>query len=91
MSRLHKGLNKRAWEYARLQVLRRANFRCRKCRGYGNEVDHIKPLQKGGAKFDPANLDVLCSECHRTKTSTENRGRELSQAEVAWADLVNHT
>ena len=88
--RWRKGyMNKRTWEYARLQVLSRADYRCAKCRGYGNEVDHIQPLQKGGATYDPANLQVLCAECHRTKTSRENRGREITGPELAWKDLVN--
>jgi 5-methylcytosine-specific restriction endonuclease McrA len=37
-------------------------------------VDHIKPLADGGAD-DMANIQVICNECHITKTTKENRER----------------
>lgn len=30
-------------------------------------VDHLKPLSKGGAKFNPANLVIACLTCNRKK------------------------
>lgn len=39
------------------------------------EVDHIKPVSEGGHPFDPANLQTLCSECHKEKTAQENSER----------------
>jgi 5-methylcytosine-specific restriction endonuclease McrA len=38
----------------------------------GTDVDHIKPLAKGGAD-DESNLQTLCSECHQKK-SIRDRG-----------------
>lgn len=31
-------------------------------------VDHIRPLNAGGERFDPANLQPLCRLCHSRKT-----------------------
>ena len=36
----------------------------RKCGRYGNEVDHIQPLDRGGEAYAPSNLQVLCRGCH---------------------------
>jgi 5-methylcytosine-specific restriction protein A len=38
----------------------------------GQDVDHIRPLAKGGAD-DETNLQTLCSECHQAK-SIRDRG-----------------
>lgn len=32
------------------------------------EVDHIVPIALGGAEYDEANLQVLCTNCHKGKT-----------------------
>lgn len=61
-----------AWDKLRLVILKRDKHLCQYClaKGYpvpGNEVDHIVPKSKGGSD-DPANLQVLCSPCHRDKT-----------------------
>ena len=34
-------------------------------------MDHIKPVTKGGAKFDESNLQTLCNSCHATKSGQE--------------------
>jgi len=38
---------------------------------YSWRVDHIVPIAEGGAQFDPANLQLLCPECDRRKTSED--------------------
>jgi 5-methylcytosine-specific restriction protein A len=38
------------------------------------EVDHIIPLHLGG-RDDESNLQGLCIDCHKEKTSTEAEGR----------------
>ena len=70
MSRHHSHLNSRRWERIRRRVLDAAGWRCA-CGDYGNEVDHIVPLERGGAAYDPANLQVLCRGCHISKTRRE--------------------
>lgn len=37
------------------------------------QVDHIVPLFKGGHGLDLDNIQVLCTECHRRKTTEERR------------------
>ncbi|GAA4911323.1 HNH endonuclease [Streptomonospora salina] len=48
---------------------------CRGCGADGVEVDHITPLSRGGAEFDHANAQTLCVDCHKTKSTNENRQR----------------
>ena len=83
MSRAHKQLHKGRWARVRLEVLERDGWRCRRCGCYGNEVDHIRPLRKGGDPFDPDNLQTLCRTCHVAKTRAETR-RPDTPAEAAW-------
>jgi 5-methylcytosine-specific restriction protein A len=37
-------------------------------------VDHIVPMNLGGAKLDESNLQSLCESCHNKKSSAESRG-----------------
>lgn len=37
-------------------------------------VDHIQPINEGGAVFDLDNLQSLCTTCHNRKTGKESRG-----------------
>ena len=88
MSRFHFSLRPRLWQRARRKALQRANFRCQKCGLAGRlEVDHIQPLQRGGAPYARANLQALCRDCHIRKTARENR-RVLNPAEKLWRALV---
>lgn len=62
----------RAWQGKRRDVMLKHQFRCVVC-GFislRNEVDHIIPLERGGAD-DDKNLQLLCSDCHKEKTSAE--------------------
>lgn len=50
---------------------------CRKCRERGNytiatHVDHIIPIEDGGAEYDPTNFQSLCLLCHTDKTNVDN-------------------
>ena len=58
------------------------------CCDYGNEVDHVQPLQWGGDPWALDNLQVLCRGCHIEKTRRENR-RPLSSAERKWREFVS--
>ena len=37
-------------------------------------VDHIVPINAGGANLDEANCQSLCESCHNRKSSNESRG-----------------
>ena len=57
----------------RYDILRRDNFRCQICGrtqadGVKLEVDHKKPIAKGG-KTEPSNLWTLCQDCNRGKSA----------------------
>ena len=73
VSRLHRSINRRKWDVVRLLVLERDNYRCQVCGLLPGraEVDHVIPLHRSGAPLDPDNLQVLCRDCHFTKTRTE--------------------
>lgn len=46
------------------------------CSNLALEVDHIVPVELGGAEFDRANLQGLCKKHHSQKTSAEVWGRK---------------
>ncbi|MDE0338417.1 MAG: HNH endonuclease signature motif containing protein [Caldilineaceae bacterium] len=57
--------NSRRWAAVRAAVLDAAGWRCGRCGRAGRlEVHHRVALADGGPAFDPANLAVLCRDCH---------------------------
>ena len=75
MSRFHLHIDRRAWARARRAALDRDNWRCCQCGRAGRlEVDHIRPLARGGDPLDLDNLQSLCKSCHFAKTRAENDG-----------------
>jgi 5-methylcytosine-specific restriction protein A len=55
----------RKWQLATFPI-------CKACeRQSANEVDHILPINDGGARLDPANLQSLCKSCHSKKTAQD--------------------
>ena len=86
MSRNHRRIPAAVWQRFRVKILKRDNWTCRECGGYGNEVDHIQPLHKGGAPLDAGNAQTLCRSCHLSKTSSENI-RTPGRRE--WLEFVN--
>lgn len=44
------------------------------CRRAAVEVDHVVNLAAGGERYDPANLQSLCTPHHEAKTQAEARG-----------------
>lgn len=67
------------WRTFRAAILARDRYLCRingegcttKAPLQGGHVDHIVPLEMGGAKYDPANCRASCPTC--------NLGREKAQ------------
>lgn len=55
------------------EVAARAHWRCERCQTTVNanyEIDHIIPLYHAGDN-ESANLQLLCPDCHRTKTAED--------------------
>ena len=51
--------SRRQWARVRLAVLDRDSWRCQKCGKAGRlEVDHIKPLEDGGAVYAPGTVQA---------------------------------
>ena len=90
MSDFHERLNLRAWATVRRDVLVRDRYRCRACgKARRLEVDHIRPLRRGGAPYELANLQALCGGpqgCHAAKTAKEN-GKVRTRQEREWLDF----
>lgn len=56
------------WRRLRLLVLERDNYRCQMrgegCTGTATQVDHVVPLDRGGSRLDPTNLQAACAHCN---------------------------
>ena len=64
----------RAWRQA---VLTRDAWTCRDCGRVCSDrkeaqADHVRPISKGGERYDLANGQTLCIVCHGRKTAREN-------------------
>jgi len=60
----------------RLSVLARDGFRCRLCGHFPGKkrelrVDHIVPIEKGGAPLSDTNLWTLCHPCNSGKSDKD--------------------
>ena len=82
--------DRRRWKRARRAALGRDNWTCQNCGGYGNEVDHITPIDRMAADADLCALDALqtlCRGCHirksRAEAETPTPGRDEWRALVA--------
>ena len=69
----------RRWQRYRLIYLRQ-NPLCRACRAEGRTtaatvVDHIKPVNQGGAFWDADNHQPMCEPCHNRKTQVDGSRR----------------
>jgi 5-methylcytosine-specific restriction protein A len=69
----------RVLQRSRERVMRRDDYLCQHCLADGRvtvgvEVDHIVPLHLGGGDSD-SNKQLLCVECHQTKSDVELKWR----------------
>ena len=89
MSIHHARIPSRIWQRFRYSILDRDGWRCVRCGRSGRlEVDHIRPLEKGGSALDPANCQTLCrTPCHIEKTRRD-RGKPLSGERVKWREFI---
>lgn len=58
------------WRAVRNQVIKSEPF-CRICGAAATLVDHIIPIEAGGAKLKVENLQPLCQTCHNKKTAKD--------------------
>ena len=69
------------WKRLRIAALQAANWRCSRCRRYGNEAHHKVPLHLGGPELpDLSGLEILCRSCHLQ--------RHVRPRRAAWGDLL---
>lgn len=67
------------WDKLRLRILIRDKHLCQPCLRQGrvhpaDQVDHRIPKAQGGTD-DEANLQAICTPCHKAKTAEEAGGR----------------
>ena len=60
-------LTEQRWAKLRTQVLRDEPL-CNWCGDAATEVDHVREVSDGGARYARANLQALCELCHKEKT-----------------------
>ena len=84
-------INMVKWSKVRILAKDRDKWSCVKCGKAGRlEVDHIKPVALGGAKYDLANLQTLDRGCHIAKSAAERRAaRPVDPRIQAWRDLIS--
>ena len=68
-----------AWRKLRDRVLKRDRYLCQPCErknfvSIASSVDHIVPKSRGGTD-DMSNLQAICEECHKEKTTVESGGK----------------
>ena len=49
----------------------KANPLCVVCAAVANEVDHVMPINAGGARLSVNNMQSLCKPCHSRKTAID--------------------
>lgn len=59
------------WQLLRRQVLLEQPICACGCGRLSEDVDHITPVERGGAPFDRANTQGLAHDCHAKKTRRE--------------------
>jgi 5-methylcytosine-specific restriction endonuclease McrA len=86
-SRIYGG----AWRRVRPKVLERDGGRCqlrlKGCRVVATEVDHIVPVDVGGALYDEANLRASCRHCNRSREN-ERATADPAAAEPGLAEAT---
>ena len=66
------------WRTLRLWIIQNEPL-CRSCSRPAEMVDHITPIQEGGARLDPENLQPLCHSCHNSKRAREGNRRRREE------------
>ena len=65
---MSNGLRTAQWKKLRLEIIKRDQSTCYLCgTPDAKEVDHIRPISKNGALYDPENLACICRRCNLLK------------------------
>ena len=77
------------WRRLRRKILVRDSWECQACGKLLGlaQVDHIKPVFKGGKPFEEANCQVLCVSCHVEKTKID-KGQLPDVEREAWVKYL---
>ena len=79
--------DRKRWNKLRQKMLDAAGYRCRICHRPGKmELDHIIPIRQGGRWWSKRNLQIICKNCHFTKSCRENRTNCVERE--AWEAIV---
>ena len=66
-------IDPKRWRAVRRAILEAASYRCATCGRYGNQVDHVQPIHRGGPHWPgEGGLQCICAACHRIKSDSEN-------------------
>lgn len=69
----HDRLYGAAWRKLRLRILARDGYECKirlpGCTVKATQVDHIIPLEQGGAVLDPSNVRAACGFCNASRAA----------------------
>lgn len=77
-------------EKVKLEVKKKANFRCCHCNNIGVDVHHIKP-QRDGGEDSLNNAAPLCQNCHDQFGDNPNKRKEITQMRDHWYEVVERT
>ena len=70
------------WKSLVAKLIAERGRRCERCGATGGMIyaDHIVEIKDGGARLDPANIQLLDSRCHGQKTKDEQKRRAAGTA-----------
>ncbi|MXY07565.1 MAG: HNH endonuclease [Rhodothermaceae bacterium] len=91
MSEFHRSKKWRitAARFKREQLIA-GKWLCRKCGADGRyiplQVDHVRPIHRGGTAYAFSNLQPLCYLCHTEKSARERE--DICPRRQKWIDLV---
>lgn len=74
-------------EKIKLDVKKRAAFRCCRCHEIGIDIHHMVPQAKGGSD-DIDNAAPLCQNCHDRFGANPEKQKEIRQMRDWWYDIV---
>jgi 5-methylcytosine-specific restriction endonuclease McrA len=75
-------------EKTKLDVKRRAAFRCCRCQNVGIDVHHIIPESEGGPD-DISNAAPLCQNCHDRFGDNPQKRKEIIQMRDWWYEVCS--